>query len=185
MRNLFFLKSVYAILALCLFSLSTLAQSLFLESTIGLSSLPNDNDAVCTIPFSNPPGGFNFQGQLFQVGDTIPDFTLYQLDGTPVTLSDELLKGKPVLLVTISITCFISRNRMVEFNNLFATYGNDVNFYLVYVVEAHPQLDISPYTISPGSVWCECGAGGANQYHVYRQPTIYSEKKTIGAGFCQ
>ena len=78
---------------LVLSSFILLAQTLTLKPSIGISALPNDADAICTIPvYLDPDGSFETPGP--QVGDTIPDFTLYDLNGDSINMKTELLKGK-------------------------------------------------------------------------------------------
>ena len=84
----------------------------------------------------------------FHTGDILPDFTLYDTASQPYTLSSVLSDGKPVLLVSISLTCPASRSSMFYvLPDLVALYGNDVNFILVYTLDAHPVYpDLCPYS---------------------------------------
>ena len=99
--------------------------------------MPNDADSVCDIPIYIGPTG-NYQTVGYHIGDTVPDFTLYQMDSTPFTLSNTMADGKPVLLVSASYTCYAYRRRLQDLNDIYAAYGNDVNVYIVYTLEAHP-----------------------------------------------
>src|SRR5438128_1385262 len=134
----FFLLSFLLTIAIH-FSVSSQPQ---LKPSIGLTALPNDGDSVCDIPLRL---GGNFDALGFQISDTVPDFTLYEFNGDSLNLKTALQSGKPVLLVTCSYTCPIYRGHLDEVNNLLAEFSNDVLIYLVYTVEAHPIVDISPY----------------------------------------
>ncbi|MCB9232711.1 MAG: T9SS type A sorting domain-containing protein [Bacteroidia bacterium] len=146
------------------------AQNLFLFPSIGLSELPNDADPVCTIP--TYLGNYDVSG--LQAGDTLADFTLYDLNGDSLNLAVELQKGKPLLMVTGSYTCPVFRNHVAVINQVVETFGNAISVVVIYTVEAHPEIDISPYF---GYV----NTTNANQQAgiLYRQPTTYGERKAI------
>src|SRR5690242_20804593 len=97
----------------CFLFYSTFAYSQLLPS-IGIGSLPNDNDAVCNIPVYT--GSFDNSGYF--VGDTVPDFTLYDMNGDSVNLASVLNNGKPVLLVGGSYTCPVFRGTIDDINNM-------------------------------------------------------------------
>ena len=60
------------------------------------------------------------------VGKAAPDFTLKDLDGNAVKLSD--FRGKPVVLEWMNIDCPVWRGRMEELANTFSRYteGDEV-----------------------------------------------------------
>ena len=67
------------------------------------------------------------------------------------------------------------RGKIAALNTLISTYGSQVNFLVVYVVEAHPNTpDVSPYN-------CQVWTTSQNQTEgvLYLQPTTYGQKKTI------
>ena len=148
-----------------------------LKPWIGISPEPIDSDPICAIPYSNPAIMADFQEFQRVVGDTAPDFTLYQLDGTRFNLREKLEECRPVLLVTGSFTCNTFRNRLPDINALFSTYSADIDIYIVYTVEAHPIIDPSPYSALGLTEWSF--VPGANDDHQFRQPTIYGERKDL------
>ncbi|MFG0330151.1 MAG: deiodinase-like protein [Phycisphaerales bacterium] len=70
------------------------------------------------------------------VGDTAPVFTLTNLEGDEVSLAD--FRGKPVVLEFGSYTCPIFRRKVDAIDALRDRYGTNVNWILVYTMEAHP-----------------------------------------------
>ncbi len=88
-----------------------------------------------------PPPAFSKTGP--QVGDFLPRIKL-------TGVSDELGEWHPEasglkLLVTSSYTCPKSRSRYPELRDLALRYKDSVKVVIVYVIEAHPLGDISPY----------------------------------------
>ena len=142
-------------------SLSAFAQVQLLPS-IGLSALPLDTDSVCTIT----PRAQGNPWIPVNVGDTMADFTLWDINGNSVVLSSVLNSGKRVLMVSGSYTCPIFRNHMTELNAVAAQYGNDIECFVVYTVEAHPTGSVMP------------SSGNVNPTNPpYYQPTTYLERK--------
>jgi hypothetical protein len=144
----------------------------FLKPSIGLSALPANSTPVCTIPTYS--GSFYTSG--YSIGDTVNDFRLYKIDGTPVQLSTVITQtNKPVLLVAGSYTCPVFRDRVAELNQMAAFYGSQLNIYIVYVVEAHPKSPyVSPYS---GTVWTT--SQNQQQGVLYGQPGTYGQRKSI------
>ena len=82
-------------------------------------------------------GDMRFSRDALRPGQPFPDL--------PVTLSNgdsknlyELADGKPLLLVTGSITCPMTVSSIDELNQLQAELADKINVVLVYVREAHP-----------------------------------------------
>ncbi len=132
--------------------------------SIGLSNQPLDTDSVCTIIPRN-------QGNSWvpvSVGDTMADFTLWDINGDSITLSSVLNSGKRVLMVAGSYTCPIFRNHMPDLNAVAAQFGNQIECFAVYEVEAHPTGSPMPSSgvINPSNP-------------PYNQPATYGERKAI------
>ena len=131
--------------------------------SIGIGSLPNDTDSVCPIV---PRAQGNPWTQV-HVGDTMADFTLYDISGNAVTLSSVLNTGKRVLMVAGSYTCPIFRNHMSDLNAVAAQFGNQIECFAVYEVEAHPTGSAQP------------SSGNLNPSNPpYNQPNTYGERKS-------
>lgn len=85
-----------------------------------------------------------FSKNALKPGQYIPNVDVYHLDGSIVGLH-ELNKGKPLMLVTVSLTCPMTTSSLPA---LQAKLGDDVNLVLVYVREAHPGEKVpQPLTI--------------------------------------
>jgi hypothetical protein len=151
---------------ICVYSSEVHAQIL---PGIGIDVLPNDEDPICSIPTvsSNPNGGGPIVGELVQ------DFNLFEVNGTPHRLSDELSEGVPVLLISGSLTCPVFRNRVPMINAMASAYQNVLKIFIVYTVEAHPT-DPSPYS---GEVWITLE--NENNNILFPQPTTYGERKSL------
>jgi len=131
--------------------------------SIGIGSLPNDTDSVCPIV---PRAQGNPWTQV-HVGDTMADFTLWDINGDSVTLSEMLNSGKRVLMVAGSYTCPIFRNHMPDLNAVAAQFGNQIECFAVYEVEAHPTGSAQP------------SSGNLNPSNPpYNQSNTYGERKS-------
>jgi hypothetical protein len=80
------------------------AQIVELLPSIGLSALPADSAAICYIQNVNSNNG-GVPHVVPNVGDTIADFTLYDVNGIAYNMQEQLTdSGKHVLLVSGSFT---------------------------------------------------------------------------------
>jgi hypothetical protein len=145
---------------------SLLVKSQLLPS-IGLTSLPADNTPICSIPWYL--GSFYTSG--LQEGSYAPDFKLYNLSGDSLILSNALANGKPVLLVAGSLTCPVFMGKIPTINQIISTYGNDIQVYIIYTLEAHPT-DTSVYF-----GYVNVGTANTNAGILFAQPTTYGERK--------
>ena len=163
MRKLLLLPFLF-----CFYS-QIIAQPNLLPS-IGVGALPSDNDSVCYIPWYL--GSFYTSG--LQVGDTAYDFTLYNLNSDSFNLKTALSNGRPVLLVAASYTCPVYRDKLPVINDLISTYAGQLDVYIIYTIEAHPDIDTSVYFgyVHTGTKNIQAGI-------LYRQPTTYGERKSV------
>lgn len=116
----------------------------------------------------------------YQQGDIVADFVLYSEEGKQFRLSDELMKGKPVVLSGASYTCDISRRNFPAVRNLWKKYGEDLAFYVVYTTEAHPADVGSPYS-PDGRVWI-ADANVRDKVEA-EQPKTYKERVELSRIF--
>jgi hypothetical protein len=154
------------LLLLFLFPFSLLSQPALLPH-IGLTSAPLSTDPVCPIPVYT--GEMDSSG--YAEGDLVPDFTLYKTNGDSVRLREALSNGKPVLLVAGNYTCPIFRQKIQALNDIATYYAGQLQVYLIYVVEAHPVIDPSPYS---GFVWTT--SDNYSEGVLYEQPDTYGER---------
>ncbi len=144
-----------------------------------LSHIPADGDSICDYPISPDPFidtvmAANFDNAGFKIGDTVPDFKLYDLYGDSMEMQTAFDKGKPILLIAGNYTCPVFRQRIPDINTIAAAYSGTIAMGIVYVIEAHPDTDVSPYS---GSVWTS--SENYSENILYRQPRTYGERKAI------
>lgn len=72
------------------------------------------------------------------LNEPAPDFTLQSLDGSSVTLSNEI-GNQPVVLIFGNFTCSPFRSHAGNLEKLYRNYRDRARFLLVYVREAHPN----------------------------------------------
>ncbi len=125
---------------LLVFTLSFFPSFSQLLPSIGINSIPANNATVCAEPFYL--GNFYVTG--YHQGDQVPDFKLYGLNGDSLILSQELLSGKPVLLIAGSLTCPVFRAKVTSINQVITTYSSNIKVFVIYTLEAHPT-DTSVY----------------------------------------
>ena len=66
-----------------------------------------------------------------------PDFTVYDLEGNPVKLSD--FYGKPILLNFWASWCGPCQMEMPDFEEFYKTYGDKVHFLLVNLTDGQQE----------------------------------------------
>ena len=142
---------------------------------IGLDALPADAAAVCDVQYL---GDFDTSG--YAIGDTVNDFTLYNLNGDVMHLAEALQNGKPKLFIAGSYTCPVFRNRIPHINSIVGNYGGLVDVIVVYTIEAHPSGDISPY-FGYENVTSQNQQDGV----LFPQPDTYDERKALAAALIQ
>lgn len=101
----------------------------------------------CSLLFPTEAGDdlSHFKQEAPKVGSTAPDFELQDVDGNTVSLKD-LIGKKPIVLQMGSHSCPVYRYRRFDMNDLHAEFKDDVNFLIVYTIEAHPKGTNSPYS---------------------------------------
>ena len=72
-------------------------------------------------------------------GEPAPDFTLRTHDGTRTVQLSAEIGPKPIVLVFGNMTCGPFRSMFAEADALAAVYGDRVQFFGIYVREAHPS----------------------------------------------
>lgn len=78
----------------------------------------------------------HFSGAALKVGESFPDFELPTANGEAHAYHHDT--GRPLLLVTGSITCPMTASAMPVLRELHAEFGDKVDFVTLYSREAHP-----------------------------------------------
>lgn len=160
------IKCFIGIVLLLGFNTSIQAQLL---PSIGINTQPVNSTTLCYPPYYT--GSYYTSG--YQVGNTVNDFKLYSLLGDSLILSEELQNGKPVLLISGSLTCPVFRAKIPTINQVIATYGSSISVFVVYTIEAHPT-DISVYS---GNV--NVTNQNINDNILFPNPTTYGDRKQL------
>jgi len=90
-----------------------------------------------------------FQDRGVQPGQPLPALSLVGLDGAPFDLA-VFQAGRPLVLVTVSLTCNVARRNQAAFRDLVGALGEGIAALCVYTIDAHPVTDVCPYT---GEEW--------------------------------
>ena len=131
--------------------------------------------------------GADFESQGARPGEKLGSLTVLSMDGEERNLG-ELWQDKPTLVVTASLTCGRSRERQEWVEKLAQKYGDELNVAVLYTVEAHPELDPSPYAkyspeledpTRPG----ERPGGNAKVGLSRRQPTTLEGRRELANEF--
>ena len=100
----------------------------------------------CSLLFPTEAGDdlSHFKQEAPKLGSSAPDFELQDVEGNTVSLKD-LIGKKPIVLQMGSHSCPVYRYRRFDMNHLHAEFKDEVNFIIVYTIEAHPKGSDSPY----------------------------------------
>jgi hypothetical protein len=138
--------------------------------SIGVDHSPADTERICPIPFVGPM--YDSAGP--SAGSPVHDFTLYSAQGEPLRLTTLLGRGRAVLLVAGSFSCPVFRSSIPTLNELAERYRSLLDIVIIYVVEAHPAVDPSPYfgveNVTPQNRYADI---------LVRQPRTYGERRAL------
>ncbi|WP_394750572.1 TlpA family protein disulfide reductase [Spongiimicrobium salis] len=124
------------------------------------------------------------QSDYFGIWDSImpkkgilaPDFTIHSVEGDIFNLSEQLKKGRPILLVNGSYTCDLSRRSLPKIDALYQKYGSKIDIFIIYTMEAHPMNHPSPYS-RENSIWIR--SENLRDSIAAKKPETYGERKTL------
>lgn len=102
-----------------------------------------------------------------------PDFTMVDMDGNPVKLSD--FRGKPVIINFWASWCPPCRSELPAFDAAYAKYGNQINFLMVNLTDGKRDTvgGVKRFVKDNGyrfPVYLDTGSNGANAYAAYSIP---------------
>jgi hypothetical protein len=118
----------------------------------------------------------NWEQLGIQKNQPVPDFTLFSEKGKAFNLARELKKGKPVVLVSGSYTCDVSRGNMESIKSFQKQFGRKASFYMVYTIDAHPNDTRSPYSLEE-KVWI--AKDNVRDNIKAAQPKVYQQRVAL------
>ena len=105
-----------------------------------------------------------------------PEFTVYDLDGNPHSLSD--FRGKPVILNFWATWCGYCQVEMPDFEEKFREYGDDIHFIMLNVTDGSQETveTASAFIAEQGytfPVYYDTDLAAASAYNTSGLPVTY------------
>lgn len=120
-----------------------------------------------------------FAGRGVQPGQQLPALSLVDLGGQPADISN-LHRGKPMALVTASLTCNVARRQQKDVDAIQQQFGDKVAVVVVYTIDAHPKTDVCPYI---DKEWVP--DDNVRDNVLVRQPTTIDERLQVAREYHQ
>ena len=111
-----------------------------------------------------------------EIENLAPDFTVFDIDGNAVKLSD--FQGKPVILNFWASWCGPCKAEMPDFEEVYKELGEDVVFLMVNLTDGYSETVSSAKSFLEGTgytfpVYFDTLSEGAMTYQVYSIPCTY------------
>ena len=107
--------------------------------------------------------------------EKVPDFTVYDIAGNDVHLSDYI--GKPVVLNFWASWCGPCQSEMPDFDEVYAELGDEIHFLMVNMTSGRETIDTASAFIEEQGysfpVFYDTESDAAMTYGVYSLPTTY------------
>jgi len=105
-----------------------------------------------------------------------PDFTVYDINGNAVNLSD--FRGKPTIVNFWASWCGPCKSEMPSFEKVYKEYGSDINFLMINLTDNSRETvkTASAYINNNGfsfPVFYDTDLDGAYTYGIYSVPTTF------------
>ena len=178
MNKLIYLKNTFFIIPLIILSYSLNSCSSKKETDSReenmLASVPVDEALIASSSFDET---YDWDSLAPKTASKFPSFTIFKLNGEQFDLYTELQKGRPILLISGSYTCDITRSWLPDIDELTQLYQDHLDVYMIYVVEAHPVDAASPYS-KKHKIWIV--EKNIEDSIETKRPTTYLERKNLG-----
>ena len=168
------MKSKKTVLIIVLVFVALMVGASVLYNNLGASLAPSQ--LATQPPATEVPEATEIPGQTQPEPQKAPDFTVFDLDGNEVHLSDYF--GKPIVLNFWASWCGPCKMEMPDFNEKYQELGEDIQFLMVNMTDGDREtVEIaSEFVAGQGysfPVFYDTAQHAAMVYGVYSLPTTF------------
>lgn len=119
-------------------------------------------------------------GEFSEDSAAAPDFTVIDLSGEEVSLSDYF--GKPTVINFWATWCYPCKSELPHFDSLYSEYGDEINFLMVNLTDGRRDTveSVKEFVEENGfafPVYFDTGLEAANAYGAYSIPlTVFIDE---------